>query len=107
SQPVTVVRRFGIFEFIEISFERLLLLWSATQLEQHVLHREVCGNRAAIVSRRRFWTRVTRERDQRILVDGGGDQQRRSRARTEGGPGARQQYQGADRDETRAFEALF
>ena len=83
-EPLMVIRRVGIFEFIEIFFERALLLGAAPQLEHHVLHREVGGNRAAVVSRRRFGTRIACERDQRILVDRGGDEHRRLRAATEG-----------------------
>jgi len=106
-QPVVVVRRFGVLEFIEVFFECLLLLGRASQLEHQVLHRNVVRNRAAIIGRRRFWARIARERDQRILVDRGGDERRHSRVGTEGGPAARQQCQGADGDDTHAFEMPF
>ena len=82
-QPVMVIRRVGIFELIEIFLERALLIGAASQLEHHVLHREFGGYRAAIISRRRFGTRIPRERHHRIIVDRGSDERRRCRAATE------------------------
>ena len=101
-----VVRRFGVVEFIEVFFQRLLLLGSAPQLEHHVLHRKVVRNRAAIVVRGRLGTRVARERDQRIFVDGSSDERRHSRAGTESGPAAGQQDQGTGGGKTRAIATV-
>ena len=85
----------------------LFLLWRASQLEHHVLHRKPVRNRAAVIGRCRFRACIARERDQRILIDSSGHGGRRLRSSTEGGPAARQQYQGADGDETHAFETPF
>ena len=73
-QPVMVVRRFGVLEFIEVFFERLLLLGRAPQLEPQMLHWKAVSDRAAIVGHRRFWTRIAHQCHQGALVYRLGDQ---------------------------------
>ena len=50
-QPMMVVRRFRVLEFIEVFFECLLLLGRASQLEPQMLHRKAVIDRAAIIGR--------------------------------------------------------
>jgi hypothetical protein len=76
-QPVMVMRRLGVLEFIDVPVERLLLLGRPPQLEQHVIHREICGNGAAIVGCRRFRTSVALERDESVVANRRSDQRAR------------------------------
>jgi hypothetical protein len=56
-----VIRRLRVLKFVDVFIERLFPLGRAPQLEQQMLEREVCRNRAAIVGRVRFGTRIATE----------------------------------------------
>lgn len=68
-QPAVIVRRAGVIELSNVLLEVALLPHGASQLEEHVLHREIVGNRAAIVARVCFGTSVAGERHERAFVD--------------------------------------
>src|SRR5208283_4403340 len=56
-------------QLIDITFKRLFAFGRAPQLEPQMLHWKAVSDRAAIVGRRRFGTRIARERDEIVLVD--------------------------------------
>jgi len=56
-------------KFVDELFHRLLLLGGAVQQEQHVLHREVAGDGAAIIFKYGFRAGVAVKRDALFVVD--------------------------------------
>src|SRR5207244_8127751 len=68
-EPFVKVRGIGVVELFDQLLERLLLLGSAVQLEQNVLHQEIVRNRAVIILRLRFAAHVARKPDQIPFID--------------------------------------
>jgi hypothetical protein len=68
-QPVMKVWRILGVEFVKELQEGGFLFGRALQLEQHVLHSEIVGYRAAITCEPRFWMGVAMERHAVHFVD--------------------------------------
>src|SRR5271168_1289353 len=69
-----VIRRPGVLELVYICFERLFLLGRSSQLEHHVLQRQIGGSGTAVVGRIRFRPQITGKSDQIGIADRLGDQ---------------------------------
>ena len=99
-----VVRRLGVRQFVDVTFERFFLLGRAPQLEPQMLQREAVGDRAAIVGRRRFGTRVARQRNEIALVDLLRDESARHRRHALRGGGRRGKHPRGSKNRQRTGE---